>query len=80
MLTVLRSSTPQFSLTANSKRFRVHEDHAERLEANHPSIVTGLLSGSAIVLSYLMTLSALARTFGGIVRSICLAVFRLIKK
>jgi hypothetical protein len=36
------------------------------------------LSGSAIVLPHLITLSALTSTFGGIVRPICFAVFRLI--
>ena len=49
-----------------------------RLETRSSSIVTGLLSGSAIVLPHLITLSALTSTFGGIVRPICFAVFRLI--
>jgi hypothetical protein len=49
-----------------------------RLETRSSSIVTGLLSGSAMVLPYLNTLSARARTFGGIVSPICLAALRLI--
>jgi hypothetical protein len=49
-----------------------------RLETRSSSIVTGFLSGSAIVAPHLITLSARARRLGGIVRPICLAVFRLI--
>src|SRR5882724_5499121 len=48
-----------------------------RLETRSSSNVTGCLSGSAIVLPHLITLSALTSTFGGIVRPICLAAFRL---
>ena len=48
------------------------------LEMTNSSIVTGLLSGSAIVLPHLITLSALTSTFGGIVRPICFAALRLI--
>ena len=49
-----------------------------RLETRSSSIVTGLLSGSAIVLPHLITLSARYSTIAGIVRPICFAVLRLI--
>src|SRR5262249_42657774 len=49
-----------------------------RLETRSSSIVTGLLSGSAIVLPYLNTFSARIITTGGIFRPRALAVLRLI--
>jgi hypothetical protein len=49
-----------------------------RLETRSSCNVTGFLSGFAIVLPHLITLSARTSTFGGIVRPICFAVLRLI--
>jgi hypothetical protein len=48
-----------------------------RLETRSSSIVTGLLSGSAIVLLHLTTRSARYSKDFGIVRPICFAVLRL---
>ena len=55
---------------------------APKLEENNGAsakLMTVFLIGflRACALCYLITLSALARTFGGIVRPICLAAFRL---
>src|SRR5215813_8286415 len=47
-----------------------------RLETRNSSIVTGLLSGSAIVLPHLITLSARKSRDCGIVTPICFAVAR----
>jgi hypothetical protein len=47
-----------------------------RLQTGSSSRVTGLLSGSAIVLPHSISFSALAKTFGGTVTPICLAAFK----
>ena len=48
-----------------------------RLETRSSSNVTGLLSGSAFGFFLIITGSAIANTFGGIVKPICLAVFTI---